>query len=123
MKYIKINDYAIPYPNGFTMTRVPNKVAEYTTMSGKTLADVNGWKYDKTSMEWGTLLNEHLQILLQAVNDMEFQLEFEDIDGEIKTIKAITESTVAVKTRATVNGKIVWKDISLSVSFPDCYGV
>lgn len=120
MDYITINNKQIPYPNDFQMKKTPNKVGTITTMSGKTISDVNGWKYANTTMQWDTLLETDLQNLLTAISDNEFQITFADIDGN-HTVNAVLESRVNTKTRFRDNGNIVWKDINIEVSFPDCY--
>lgn len=120
MDYITINNKSIPYPNDFQMKKVPNKVATLTTMSGRTIADVNGWKYEATTLQWDTLLEGDLQNLLTAIADNEFVITFNDIDGA-HTVSAVLESRVNTKTRFKHNGNIIWKDISVAISFPDCY--
>lgn len=120
MDYITINNKQIPYPNGFQMKMVPNKVASITTMSGKTLSDINGWKYDNTTLQWDTLLETDLTNLLDAISDNEFSITFIDIDGS-HTVNAVLESRVNTKTRFKENGNVVWKDIRVEISFPDCY--
>ena len=45
LQYITINGYDIPYGNDLTLQRVPNIVNEMQTLTGKTVADINGWKY------------------------------------------------------------------------------
>lgn len=120
MDYITINGKSIPYPNDFQMKKVPNKVATLTTMSGRTISDINGWKYDDTTLSWDTLIEGDLNNLLSAISDNEFQMTFADIDGN-HTVTAVLESRVNTKTRFKQNGQIVWKDISVVISFPDCY--
>lgn len=121
MDYININGYTIPYPNDFQMRKVPNKVASITTMSGKTLNDINGWKYDNTTLQWDTLLDSDLSNMLAAISNSQFELTFTNIDGETETVNAVLESRVSTKTRRKHNGKILWKDINVEISFPDCY--
>lgn len=120
MDYITINNKQVPYPNDFQMKKVPNKVASITTMSGKTISDINGWKYDDTTLQWGTLLETDLTNLLDAISDNEFNITFVDIDGD-HTVNAVLESRVNTKTRFKENGNVVWKDIQVVISFPDCY--
>lgn len=121
MDYININGYSVPYPNDFQMKKTPNKVASLTTMSGKTLSDINGWKYDNTTLQWGTLLDSDLNNMLTAINNNEFTLTFTNLSGELETVNAVLESSVSTKTRRKHNGNIVWKDIQVEISFPDCY--
>lgn len=110
----------VPYPNDFQMQKTPNKVASLTTLSGKTICDINGWKYENTKLKWDTLLETDLQNLLSSISGNEFQLTFTDIDGP-QTVNAVLESRINTKTRYKHNGAIVWKDVEVEVSFPDCY--
>ena len=60
MDYITINNQTLPYPKQFQLQKVPFIVSEITTMTGQTYADVNGWKYADTVIEWGALYPEDL---------------------------------------------------------------
>lgn len=124
MDYIKINNKPIPYPNDFQMTKEANVVSELTTMSGKVLADVNGWRYSDTTFQWDTLRETELNLLLSetmAVNGA-FDLTFDDVTDGVKTVTAYCKSSITTKTRfRDDNGHIVWSDVQLSVSFPECY--
>ena len=115
LQYITINGYDIPYPNDFELQKVPNIINEMQTLTGKTVADINGWKYGDVELRWGTLLDEDLQNLLAAIADNEFQISFKDIDGADHTVNAV------FKGRANVKGVTVWRDVSVQLSFPDCY--
>lgn len=121
MDYIQMAGLPIPYPNDFTMEKVPNRVAEIKTLSGRTIADINGWKYANTTLKWDTLLDSDLQNLLTAISDDTFTFTFKDIDNQTYTIEAELESRVNTKTRYKRNGDIVWKDVNVTISFPDCY--
>lgn len=120
MDFITINGYSIPYPNDFEMKKVPNRVAEIQTLTGKTVADINGWKYDDCTLKWDTLIESDLQNLLAAIRDYDFMMSFNDIDGA-HTVEAILASRVNTKTRFKVNGNILWRDITVTLTFPECY--
>lgn len=120
MDYIELDGLRVPYPNSFKMERVPNKVAELTTMSGRNIADINGWKYSDTTLQWDTLLDQDLQNLLDAISSFSFTLKFNDIDGE-HIVNAILTSRVNTKSRYKRGGEIVWRDVNITLSFPDCY--
>lgn len=122
MQYLTIDGKSIPYPNNFTLNKVPNIVNEMTTLTGKTVADINGWKYADTELVWDTLLDEDLQNLLAVIQYNTFQITFYDIDGTEQTINAVFKGRANVKTPIFYNGATVWKDVSVSLSFPDCYG-
>lgn len=120
MDYISINGRMIPYPNNFKMEREQNIVSELTTMSGNVVADINGWRYRDTTLQWDTLLDSDLRNLLDALADDTFTLKFGWLDGE-QEVLARKESRVATKTRLKKNGKTIWKDINVTLSFPECY--
>lgn len=121
MQYMTINGRSVPYPNDFSLEKVPNIVNEITTLTGKVVADVNGWRYGDTDLSWGTLLDQDLQNLLAAISDREFQVTFLDIDGSQHTVNAVLRGRANVKTPMFHNGAVVWKDVSITLSFPDCY--
>ena len=121
LQYIDINGYKIPYPNNFTLQKVPNIVNEMTTMTGKVVADINGWKYADTELSWGTLLDNDLQNLLDAISVPSFTVSFFDIDGVEHSVNAVFKGRTNVKTPHFYKDKIVWKDVSVTLSFPDCY--
>lgn len=122
MDYIDINGYSIPYPNDFTMRKVPRIVSEIETMNGTTIADISGWKYDDTTLEWDTLLDDDLQNLLTAISANIFPITFEDIDGQ-HTVQAVLISRQNVKTPLFKDGNLIWSDLQISLSFPECYQV
>ena len=117
---ITINDEVLPYPNDFQMQKVPNIVNEMVTLSGKTIADVNGWKYADTTLKWDTLLDQDLQRLLSAISAFQFDVTFTDISGTW-TVEAILKHRTNVKTPMFHNGATVWKDVEVELSFPNCY--
>lgn len=121
MQYMNINGYSVPYPNGFTLAKVPNIVNEMTTLTGKVVADINGWRYADTELKWDTLLDEDLSNLLTAISDSVFQITVEDIDGESHTINAVLKGRTNVKTPLFKDNETIWKNVSINLSFPDCY--
>ena len=121
LHYITINGYDIHYGNNFTLQKVPNIVNEMVTLTGKTVADINGWKYDDVELRWDTLLDEDLQNLLAAISDSQFEVTFKDIDGLVHTVNAVFKGRANVKTPMFHNGATVWRDVSVKLSFPDCY--
>jgi len=122
LQYITINGQQLPYPNDFSLQKVPNIVNEMTTLTGKVVADINGWRYGDTELKWDTLLDSDLQNLLAAVSAPTFQVSFYDIDGTEHTINAVFKGRANVKTPMFYNNATVWKDVSITLSFPDCYG-
>lgn len=121
LQYITINGYDIPYGNDMTLQKVPNIVNEMVTLTGKTVADINGWKYADVELRWGTLLDADLQNLLAAISNNTFQVTFKDIDGADHTVSAVFKGRANVKTPMFHRGATVWKDVTVQLSFPDCY--
>lgn len=121
MQYLTINGYRVPYSNDLQLQKVPNIVNEMTTLTGKVVADINGWKYADVNLSWGTLLDQDLQNLLTAISTNTFLIEFMDIDGSTHSINAVLKGRANVKTPLFHNGQTVWRDVSISLSFPDCY--
>ena len=121
LDYMNINGYSIPYPNDFSPSKVPNIVNEMVTLTGKVVADVNGWRYGDVSLAWDTLLDEDLNNLLAAISDPWFTITFKDIDGTEHTVNAVLKGRANVKTPIFYNGATVWKDVTVPLSFPDCY--
>ena len=120
MDYLTINGYSIPYPNDFTMKKIPRIVSELETMSGTIIADISGWKYEETTLQWDTLLDADLQNLLSAISTDLFDISFKDIDGN-HTVKAILTKRSNVKTPIFKDGQLIWSNIEISLSFPECY--
>lgn len=120
MDYLTINGYAIPYPNDFTMTKKPRIVSEIETLSGTVIADVSGWKYEDTTLQWDTLLDADLQNLLAAISSDIFTITFNDIDGP-HTVTAILSERTNVKTPLFKDGQLIWSNIEIGLTFPECY--
>ena len=121
MQYLDINGYSVPYSNSLSLQKVPNIVNEITTLTGKIVADVNGWRYADTDLNWDTLLNRDLENLLSAISDNAVPITFLDIDGVTHTVNAVLKGRANVKTPIFVNGDILWKNVTVSLTFPDCY--
>ena len=125
MDYLKVNGHPLPFSNGFTMNQVPNIVNEVTLMNGNTQADINGWKYEDTTLEWDFLYENDLQTLLSETDPIRGTFEFsfyEPGSNGYKTVKALRIGRVVVKTRHKEQGKIVWTGIKVELTFPESYG-
>lgn len=125
MDYLKVNGKKIPFSNSFTMQQVPNIVNEVTLMNGDTQADINGWRYDDTTLKWDFLYEDHLTTLLSETDPIRgtFDLSFyEPGSTNYKTVKALRIGRVVVKTRHKEKGKIVWTGIEIELRFPEAYG-
>ena len=125
MDYLEVNGNKIPFSNGFTMTQIPNLVNEVTLMNGSKQADINGWRYDDTTLEWDYLRESDLQTLLTETDPIRgtFDLSFyEPGTNGYKTVKALRIGRVLVKTRYKEQGEIVWTGIEIELTFPEAYG-
>ncbi|MBQ6501189.1 MAG: hypothetical protein IJI87_07445 [Mogibacterium sp.] len=125
MDFLKVNGKSIPYSNSFELTQAPNIVNEVVTMNGNTQADINGWKYENTTLRWDYLRENDLNTLLAETDPINgpFELSFyEPGSNAYKTVKAIRVGRVIVKTRFKRNGSIVWTGINLELTFPEAYG-
>lgn len=113
---ITINGNKIYRPNNFSPQREDVYASEYTTCTGKIIADLVGWRYSELTMEWGTLPEEQLKVLLNMRG--ETNLVFVDADGQTHTEKVIRTSAVSTGTRFTgADGKPAWKDVKVEVKF------
>ena len=124
MKYIKINGKDFPHPLDFEMSTQPNITSQLTTMSGRNIADVNGWTYADMTLSWQWLESNDLNTLIRETDPMHgsFTFTFDDITtGKPNTVNAIRLSFGGKRLPVVDNGKTVWVDIQMSISFPDCY--
>ena len=125
MDFIEVNGNKIPYSNSMEMNQVPNIVNEVMTMNGNMQADINGWKYEDTSLDWDYLEERYINTLLTETDPLNgpFELSFYGPGSNTyKTVKAIRIGRVVVKTRFKRNGVIVWTGIRLDLRFPEAYG-
>lgn len=112
---IKIDTDDVIAPNDLELRREDVYAAEYTSCTGKTIADKIGWKYADATLEWDTLPEAQLAIL--AGIDGEFTLEFTDSDGT-HTETAIRLGFRNTATRFTDDsGDAVWRNIEMEVAF------
>ena len=113
---ILINGEEIYMPNDFEPSREHVYAAEYTTCTGKIIADVIGWRYSEMELKWDTLPQDMLLILtgMSGVCTMTFK----DVDGRTVTEEVRPTSQVFIGTRMTgYDGEPLWRNISLGVSF------
>lgn len=113
---IRINSTDILAPNDFQPAREDVYAGEITTCTGKLIADRIGWKYADMTLEWDTLPQADLMVLI-GISGM-FDLIFTDIDGSTVTESAIPKSRVYTGTRYTdQNGNVVWRDVQFGITF------
>ena len=103
-------------PNGFTPAREYVYAGEITTCTGKTVADLVGWKYSDITLEWDSLPQSQLENLL-AMNGTEVTLTFTDVDGTTASESVIPLTHSMTATRSYNNGNPVWKEVETSLRF------
>lgn len=115
--YFNITD-AIRKPEKFMLKREDVYRGEYTSCTGKLVADRIGWKYDDMTLEWGALAQSDVEILI-GLTGIE-TLTFDDVDGN-HTENIIRTSAVSLKNRNTIDGVTYWRDVSVDIRFIDTH--
>lgn len=117
---IKINGADIIRPNDFTPERTDIYAGEITTMTGKKIADRIGWSYGDMTMQWDTLPEQMLYILLNMSGTC--TLQFLDADGVEHTENIVRTSAVHTATRDTSpEGNPLWKNVNVAIRFLDAH--
>ena len=109
---------AIRKPEKFMPKREDVYKGEYTSCTGKLIADRIGWKYDDMTLEWDALSQSDVEILI-GLTGIE-TLTFDDVDGN-HTENIIRASAVSLKNRNTINGVTYWRDVSVDIKFIDTH--
>lgn len=112
---IYINGTAIPKPPEFELEREDIYAAEYTSMSGKTIADRIGWKYSDTDLKWDALSQADLTVLINISGS--FTLGFHDESNTYVEETCIKLSSVSMPYRYQNRGSYWWKEPSVKVRF------
>ena len=115
--YNKIYINGRPYfrPNDFEVKREDVYAGEYTTCTGKLIADKIGWKYSDLPMKWDILPDEDLVYLTTLTGA--FNLIFRDSDGQ-HTEQVIRKGFTNTPTRITgPEGSKIWTGIEMEVTF------
>ena len=115
--YNKIYINGRPYfrPNDFQLAREDVYAGEYTSCTGKLIADKIGWKYSDLPMKWDILPDEDLVYLTTLIGA--FDLIFRDSDGQ-HTETVIRKGFTNTPTRITgPEGSKIWTGIEMEVAF------
>lgn len=115
--YNKIYINGRPYfrPNDFEIKREDVYAGEYTTCTGKLIADKIGWKYSDLPMKWDILPDEDLVYLTTLTGS--FDITFRDSDGQ-HTEQVIRRAFTNTPTRTTgPEGTKIWTGVEMEVSF------
>ena len=121
LDYITINGTQINKPPKFAPARVDVYKGEYTTCTGKTIADRVGWKYEDMTLEWDALPQNMVDALIAMDAGGVSTITFDSPSGATVTENIIRASAVAVRYRQTVGGVTYWKDVKLSIRFIDAH--
>lgn len=87
---------------------------EYTTCTGRTIADRIGWKYSDQEINFDALTDAQAMKLAGIRGAV--TLKWEDADG-IHTESIIRRKFSNTPTRSIVEGVPKWRDVSIEVSF------
>lgn len=113
---ITIDGHTFYRPNGFTPAREYVYAGKITTCTGKTIADVIGWKYADISLEWDSLPQEQVDNLL-GLNGTEVIMTWTDADGSTASESVIPLTHSLTATRYMRGSTPVWSDITTSLEF------
>ena len=112
---ITVNGVELFRPNDFTLRREDVLAGEYTTCTGKLIADRIGWKYSDMTLSWDTLPQDMLDVLTGLSGPV--QMAFTDSDG-LHTETIIRGAFTNTPTRITAsNGSVLWRDVAVEVRF------
>lgn len=114
-EYIYINGTAIPKPPDFTLEREDIYQAEYTSMSGKHIADRVGWKYADMQLQWDALPQTYIDILINLSG--QFTLGFHNENNTYIEEAVIRVGAVALPLRYQYRGAYWWKEPAFTVRF------
>lgn len=103
-------------PNGFTPAREYVYAAEYTTCTGKIIADLVGWKYSDMSLSWDALPQTQIDNLL-ALNGTEVTMTWTDADGTTASETVIPSTHSLTATRFMNGSNPLWSDIQTDLRF------
>lgn len=105
-------------PNDFTPEKENVYQGEYTSCTGKTLADCIGWKYADITLEWDTLPDDMMTDLIGLTGV--FTFGFTDSSG-VQSENVIITGFANTATRFTENGVVMWKNVQLGLKFIDVH--
>ena len=103
------------FSGDFEIKREDVYAGEYTTCTGKLIADKIGWKYSDLPMKWDVLPDEDLVYLTTLTGA--FNLIFRDSDGQ-HTEQVIRKGFTNTPTRITgPEGSKIWTGVEMEVTF------
>ena len=119
MEYIQFTyggtSYNINRPTELNLKMDDVYAGEYTTCTGRTIADRIGWKFSDLTIEWDALPQDQMTVLAQMPQTA--SMTFKGPDGVTYTEDIIRTSFVGFEHRWTHGGVVLWKSVKLEVSF------
>lgn len=115
LDYIIINNEQIYRPPAFAPAQQDIYKGDYTTCTGKIIADRVGWKYADMTLEWDALPQSMVDVLVNMSGSN--TIEFDDLEGNVVTEKIVRTSAVALRHRYTQRGTVIWKNVKVSIRF------
>ena len=119
LDFIIINNEQVFRPPAFSPKKEDVYKGQYTTCTGRTIADKIGWKFSDMELSWQALPQQMVDILVNmtGINT----IVFDDLDGELCQESIIRTSAVATRCRHTQGGVTIWKDVKVSIKFIDTH--
>ncbi len=112
---IELNGITLLRPSDMELTREYVYAGEITTCTGKTIADLIGWKYANVTLKWDILPAAQVQALL-SLNGSDVLMRFMDADGVQHSERVIPRTHSVVGTRLNGTSQ-TWHNIETEVSF------
>lgn len=119
LDYIIINSEQVARPPSFSPRKEDIYKGDYTTCTGKFIADRVGWHFAEMELSWQAL-PQHMVDVLVNMSGISTMI-FDDLDGEIREENIVRTSMVAMRHRHTQGGVTIWKDVKVSIRFIDSY--
>lgn len=119
---IKLDGTDIYRGNDFTLEREYIYAGEYETCTGKRIADVVGWRYADLTIEWDTLPQDMLTVVL-GLTGLAVNFRFSNELGSTVTERVIPQVATSQATRFTnpYDGSVMWKNVQLQLKFVNAH--
>ena len=121
---IRINGTDIYRGNDFTLEREYIYAGEYETCTGRRISDVIGWRYADTTIEWDTLPQDMLSVIL-GLTGLAVNFRFSNELGSTVTEVVIPQVVTSQATRYTnpYDGSVIWKNVQLQLKFVNPHSI
>lgn len=121
--FFNINGNQIYRCNEFTPQRQMIIAEEYTSMSGKTIGDLIGWKYADLTLQWDTLPQAMLLHLIDAQKQGQVTFIFDDVEGQHQEDVIISVNTSKATRFTGIDNLALWSDIEVEVRFVNAHSI